>query len=95
LILSTSLSLAAVLLVVGWFALKSFRLQKRDADFDLKSHEGKVVSVSNDGREGQMDVMGETWFFRSDLPLAIGDRVQLLEREGMIYKVKKKEKTDV
>ncbi|KHD89579.1 MAG: membrane protein necessary for nodulation/competitiveness [Bdellovibrio sp. ArHS] len=91
--LSLILSVVAVLgfffLGIGYLALKTIRHKSKDADADLASHKGVVVAVEALGHRGQIQIMGETWFFVSEDSLQVNDQVQVTGRQGLTLNVKK------
>lgn len=89
LILPVVIGIGAVLLGVGYLALKTLRMKSQDVDADLASRDGKVISTSGTGHNGQIEIMGETWSFVSEDPLQIGDAVHVTSRTGLILSVKK------
>ncbi len=74
---------------IGALALRTLRFKSRDADEDLKSTPGKVHSVDLGGRSGQVMILGEIWRFNSDVELQIHDSIRVIERHGLILKVRK------
>lgn len=91
LIVSVVLVLGGFILGMAYFALKSLRFKSGDSDSDLQSNVGTVLSLQEDGKRGQAQILGEIWNFVSDETLQEGDEVQVLERTGLTLKVKKKE----
>lgn len=91
LILSVVLVLGSFVLGMAYLALKSLRFKSGDSDSDLQSNAGFVVSIHDDGKKGQVQILGEIWNFTSDESLHLNDEVRVLERTGLTLKVKKKE----
>lgn len=88
-ILPVVLAIGLVFFGVGYMALKTLRLKSRDADHDLKSSEGIVMSTDENGHRGQITIMGETWNYVSEDSLTVGDRVHVTDRQGLTLNVKK------
>lgn len=88
---AVTLVLAGIMLGLGSLAIRTLRTRRKDADYDLKTKSVKVVSVDSTGRAGQVEILGEVWKFSSDQPIEIGDRVEVLGREGLTLKIRKKE----
>lgn len=88
---AVTLVLAAVILGLGCLALRTIRRHRKDADYDLKNKNAKVVSVESLGRAGQVEIQGEVWKFVSDEEVKITDAVEVLSRQGLTLKIKKKE----
>lgn len=86
-----TLILAGFLLGVGFLALRTLRRRKKDADYDLKTKKVKLVSVDSQGRAGQVEIQGEFWKFTSDEELKVTDAVEVINRQGLTLKIKKKE----
>lgn len=86
-----TLVLAGILLGLGSLAYRTLRTRRKDADFDLKTKNVKVVSVDSNGRTGQVEILGEVWKFSSDQTIQIADRVEVLGREGLTLQIRKKE----
>ncbi|MFN7454037.1 MAG: NfeD family protein [Pseudobdellovibrionaceae bacterium] len=89
-ILGVASVIAAFFLGVGYLALSTIRKRKDGMDGDFKVSKAIVVSVENDGKSGQIEVLGETWRFESTDPLKLDEEVQVLERVGLTLKVKSK-----
>jgi len=88
---AVTLTLASVVLGLGYLALRTVRSRKRDADYDLKTKKGTLLSVEAGGRRGQVEIQGEVWKFISEEDLKMSDRVEVVGRQGLTLKVKKKE----
>jgi membrane-bound serine protease (ClpP class) len=82
--------LAIFMGAIGYLALKTMRLKSRDMDSDLKDSIGIVSRVEENGTKGQLEIQGETWNFTSDEGLSVGDSVQVMSRQGLVLKVRKK-----
>lgn len=89
LILPVVIAIGAIFLGVGYLALKTLRMKSQDLDSDLASRDGRVISVTEKGHSGQIEIMGETWSFVSEDPLEVGDFVHVTSRTGLILSVKK------
>ncbi|MGZ3744176.1 MAG: NfeD family protein [Pseudobdellovibrionaceae bacterium] len=83
--------LAGFMLGLGTLALRTYRGQRRDTDFDLKNKKITIVSLDPKARSGQVEIQGEFWNFISDEELNLTDRVEVLERQGLTLKIRKKE----
>ena len=83
--------LASILLGLGTLALKSLRRRHLDGDFDLKNKKIKIVAVDSTGHSGQVEIQGELWSFTSEEELKWDDAVEVLNRQGLTLKIKKKE----
>jgi membrane-bound serine protease (ClpP class) len=82
--------LAVVCLSLGFFAIRTLRLKKKDLDHDLHQHDGVVVTTEASGHRGQIRIMGETWIYVSEDSLNINDKVEVTGRQGLTLNVKKK-----
>lgn len=89
LILSVSLILGSFFIGLGFLALKTARRKKRDWDTEMSVQSARIVRTEN-GTEGQLEVQGETWSFQSEESLQVGDKVQIISRQGLVLKVRKK-----
>lgn len=84
LILPTALALGGIMVGVGYLVLKSRRRRETDNPSDLVGRQGVVVDIASDNeREGQLEISGETWRFEAPLPLKIGQRVQVRGQRGL------------
>lgn len=83
--------LAGFLLGVGFLAVRTLRRRKKDADYDLKTKKIKLLSVDSSGRTGQVEIQGEVWKFLSEESLQSTDAVEVVHRQGLTLKIKKKE----
>ncbi len=81
--------LAVFFFGIGYLALKTMRLKTRDTDHDLLVATGSVLFVEEDGHKGQLRITGEVWKFTSNDVLAVNDKVQVQERQGLTLKIKK------
>lgn len=88
LILMVSLFLGALFLGLGYLALKSIRKGNKELDSDLI---GRITPITqlDSPHTGQVEILGEIWKVQSESPLALGDRVRVLKREGLSLKVSK------
>lgn len=91
--LSLIISVVGVLgiffLGLGYLAVKTLRMRTQDADAQMQSRDGVVMTVTNNGHSGQVEIIGEIWNFVSEDPLAPGDRVHITGRQGLTLNVKK------
>lgn len=90
LILSVVGVIGIFFLGIGYLAVKTIRHKSRDTDTDLEKSEGIVMTVSHDGHQGQIQIMGEVWKFTSEDALQVNDRVKVIVRSGLTLNVKKK-----
>lgn len=79
----------AIFFGIGFLALKTLQMKSQDTDSDLMANEGVVISVGENGHNGQIEIMGETWKFISEDPLRKNDRVRVTARQGLTLNVKK------
>jgi membrane-bound serine protease (ClpP class) len=91
LIAGVTLVFVSIFLGLGTLALRTFRGRQRDTDFDLKNKKTRVVAVDSQGHSGQVETQGEFWNFISDEELKVNDVVEVLSRQGLTLKIKKKE----
>ncbi len=77
-------------LLMSWAAARTHTLVARTlamigggARMGLSGYIGKVESVSESGLEGKALIRGETWNFTSKTPVHFGDRVEVVEVQGM------------
>ncbi|HEY8269582.1 MAG TPA: nodulation protein NfeD [Pseudobdellovibrionaceae bacterium] len=85
-----TLVLVAIFLGLGTLALRTFRSRRHDTDFDLKTQRVTIVSLDPPGCSGQVEIQGEFWKFICDEELKITDAVEVLDRQGLTLKIKKK-----
>lgn len=74
---------------LGYLAVKTIRLRTQDADAQMQSRDGVVMTVEGNGHSGQVEIIGEIWKFVSEDPLVPGDRVHITGRQGLTLNVKK------
>lgn len=74
---------------LGYLALKTIRLRTQDADAELQSKNGTVMTIEGNGHSGQVEIIGEIWKFVSEDSLQIGDRIHVTARQGLTLNVKK------
>jgi len=91
LIAFVTIVLSGVLFGVGFLALRTLRTRRKDADYDLITKKVKLLSVDSEGRSGQVEIQGEVWKFISDEELKLTDSIEVLSRQGLNLKIKKKE----
>jgi membrane-bound serine protease (ClpP class) len=89
LILSVSLCLGAFFIGLGFLALKTARRKKQDWDTEMIGKSARIVRTES-GREGQLEIQGETWSYQSEDLLKIEDRVEIIGRQGLVLRVRKK-----
>jgi membrane-bound serine protease (ClpP class) len=88
--------LASVVSILATTMLWLISSQVLTAYFQKPSHDlgrligaiGETRSELEADREGTVYVMGEDWTARSDVPIAAGARVEVVNREGLILTVK-------
>ncbi len=93
LIIPAVLILGVFFLGIGYLALGTIRLKRNDWDHDLQKSEGRVVSISQNGHSGQIQITGEIWKFVSEDSLEVNDIVHVTTRQGLTLNVKKKRST--
>lgn len=74
---------------LGYLAVKTIRLRTQDADAQMQSRDGVVMTVEGNGHSGQVEIIGEIWKFVSEDSLMPGDRVHITGRQGLTLNVKK------
>lgn len=89
LIISVVGVLGVLFLGIGYLALKTIRLKTKDADTQMQSSDGTVMTVEGNGHRGQVEIIGEIWNFVSEDPLQVKDRVHVTGRQGLTLNVKK------
>ena len=55
----------------------------------LEGYRGQVDSVAADGRTGKLVIRGETWNFRSDESIGLGDSVEVVNATGFLLNVRR------
>lgn len=91
LVIPTAVGIGGLMLLIAYFAAKTFRVHKT-AGADLLLQSVATVSFTEgDGRHGQVEVMGELWSYESPEALKVGDRVLVKNVEGLKVKVQKME----
>lgn len=91
LVIPTAIGVGGLMLLIAYFAAKTFRVHRTaGADLLLQS-EATVSFVEGDGHRGQVEVKGELWSFESPEALKVGDRVVVKNVEGLKVKVQKME----
>jgi membrane-bound serine protease (ClpP class) len=84
LIIPTSVGLGLIMLLITFLAVKTRQVKKRGGFDDLMGLQGKVVEVNpQDPREGQIEVAGEIWHFRSDHPAQLGESLKIIGHTGL------------
>lgn len=91
LIAAVTIVVAGFLLGLGFLALRTVRKRRKDTDFDLKTKRVRLASVDSTGRTGKVEILGEFWNFISDEELKQTDEVEVLDRQGLTLKIRKKE----
>jgi membrane-bound serine protease (ClpP class) len=76
---------AALLLVVLAALLRSRKRPVVTGSEALIGAEGEIVFWQ--GGDGRVRVMGEVWLARADAPLAVGSRVKVIGRDGLVLRV--------
>lgn len=78
------------------FAIWIFRTRKRGgeslseslSESGIRGHVAQADRVSSDGLSGNVTVRGEIWAFESSHPVALGEKVKILEMKGLKLKVR-------
>jgi membrane-bound serine protease (ClpP class) len=84
-IAGTAIGSAALLMVVLAALLRSRKAPVVTGSEALIGAEGETVAWQ--GSEGRVRVKGEIWLARSDAPLAAGDHVKVVDRDGLVLRV--------
>jgi len=87
-----TLVFASIVLGLGYLAMQTLQRRREDNDYDLKTKPARIVSLENSGKAGKLEVLGEFWNFTSEHPLLREDPVEILERDGLTLKVRKKDR---
>jgi membrane-bound serine protease (ClpP class) len=88
LVLTVSFCLGAIFVGLGFLALKTYRKGGKNLDAAHIGNRAVVVKLQ-DAHSGQIEILGEVWSFRSQEPVALGDKVEILSRQGLVYSVRK------
>ena len=81
-VIGAALGSAALILLALATLLRSRKRPVVTGSEALIGAEGEAVSW--DGDEGRVRVQGEIWRARADAPLAVGKRIKVLKRDGLI-----------
>jgi membrane-bound serine protease (ClpP class) len=84
-IVGAAIGSAALLLLVLAALLRSRKRPVVTGSEALIGAEGETVSWQDS--EGRVRVKGEIWLARSDAPVAAGDRVKVINRDGLVLRV--------
>lgn len=84
-IAGAAISSAALFIVVLAALLRSRKRPVVTGSEALIGAEGETVAWQ--GSEGRVRVKGEIWLARSDAPLAAGDHVSVVDRDGLVLRV--------
>ncbi len=88
LILTVSICLGAVFIGLGLLAMRTYRRGGKNLDAVHLGKQAVVVRMETE-TAGQLEIKGEIWSFESNESLQVGDKVQVLSRQGLVYKVQK------
>ncbi len=86
-ILVTAAASAALMLAILGMALRARRQRQVAGDAGLVGSLARVDALENDPRQGWVSLQGERWQVRSGEPLQVGQRVQVLARDGLTLRV--------
>ena len=86
-ILPTAITLGLITFAIAWMAYKTLGRRRTGGYDDLIGSEGRVVEVRRLGREGQIEILGETWKFKSKTPVENDSLVQVTGYKGLTLKV--------
>lgn len=86
-ILVTAAASAALMLAILGMALRARRQRQMAGDAGLVGSLARVDALENDPRQGWVSLQGERWQVRSGEPLQVGQRVQVLARDGLTLRV--------
>ncbi|WP_039561266.1 NfeD family protein [Pseudomonas flexibilis] len=86
-ILVTAAASAALMLAILGMALRARRQRQVAGDAGLVGSLVRVDALENDPRQGWVSLQGERWQVRSGEPLQVGQRVQVLARDGLTLRV--------
>lgn len=90
LILIPSLVLGAIALIFGRMAYKSFTGRRRESLDIYRRGQGVVKEINEAGTEGLLEILGETWKFKSSERLQVNDQVEIVAQTGLTLRVKKR-----
>ena len=94
LIAPTSIGLGAIMFLVAYMAFNTRKVQKRGSFDDMIGLEGKAVVIDpQDAREGQLEVAGETWHFRCQEEVQVGEHLKVVDHKGLTVEVEKQKET--
>lgn len=88
LILTVSLGIGAFFLALGVLVLKTLKQSRKDLDAEMAGRIVKITSLESP-QSGQVEIGGEIWRVESEDSLQVGDQVLILNRRGLILKVRK------
>ena len=83
LILSTAGAIGTIMLGLGVLAFRTLGLRPKWGGDEMAGQVALVVELEDGGREGQAEVMGEIWKFRSSDPVVKGQSVYVQKIKGL------------
>lgn len=88
-IIPTTILLGLLMIGIAYLAMSTRRVRS-NASFDaLTGHKGSVSFVNEvDGLSGQVEINGEIWGFKSEVPLKLKQEVIVTKHEGFTLHVK-------
>jgi membrane-bound serine protease (ClpP class) len=86
-ILPVALAFAAILVFLLTLAARAFREPVATGDEALVGQEGDVREAIDPPRQGKVYLLGEYWNAECDRPAAVGRRIRVAARRGMVLKV--------
>jgi membrane-bound serine protease (ClpP class) len=84
-VLASTAVTALIVIVAVASAIRSFRSPAATGDTALMGEAGRVISWS--GNAGEIEIHGERWHAVSDAPLATGQLVRVIVRDGLKLRV--------
>jgi membrane-bound serine protease (ClpP class) len=89
-VLPTAILLGALMMGLGYLAMRTRSVKKSGGFDDIVGREGRVSSIGADAKNGMVEVHGEIWKFESDSEVKVGDVVQVNGVKHFVLKVQKK-----
>lgn len=83
LILTTTITLGGVMFGLAYLAFKTLGLKPKWGGGEMSQREAKVVAIHEGGTEGQVEVLGEIWKFKSSSPVVVGQSVLIQKIKGL------------
>ncbi len=83
----------ALMLTIAWMAVKAWRAPVVSGAEEVESAVGEALT-DVDAHDGWVQMLGERWRARSDRPVAVGQRVRVLRRDGLTVHVEPIESTE-